>query len=87
MATAGAGGRGPKKEPNPWVLVARYMQLAFVVPISSVVGYAIGYYLDKLLRTTYLRVVFLLLGIAAGFIELIREVLRDESGKAGSNNS
>jgi F0F1-type ATP synthase assembly protein I len=45
------------------------------------VGYTIGYFLDKWFGTQYLKVVFLLLGIAAGMIELIRELTKDDGGK------
>jgi ATP synthase protein I len=50
--------------------------------IATFVGFAIGYFLDKLLGTSpWLKIVFLILGIVTGFIELIR-VARDE-GKGG----
>ena len=65
------------KRNNPWVQVGRYSQLAFILPSCVVIGYAIGYYLDKAFGTSYLYIVFLLLGIAAGFVELIREVEKD----------
>lgn len=65
------------KSQSPWAQVGRYSQLAFVMPACVVAGYAIGYYLDKAFGTSYLYLVFLLLGIAAGFIELIREVQKD----------
>jgi F0F1-type ATP synthase assembly protein I len=38
------------------------------------VGYAMGYGLDMLFHTMWIRYVFLLLGSIAGFIELIREL-------------
>jgi ATP synthase protein I len=41
------------------------------------VGYAIGYGLDRLFGTSFFYIVFLLIGIAAGFVELIREVQRN----------
>lgn len=61
---------------SPWAQVGRYTQLAFVLPACVVVGYAIGYYLDKAFETTFIRLVGLLVGVAAGFIELIREIQR-----------
>ncbi len=67
-----------KKGGSPWRQVGRYTQLAAVMPACVVAGYAIGYYLDKLFNTSFLYIVFLLLGIAAGFIELIREVQKDQ---------
>lgn len=59
----------------------RYSGLAFLVPCSILVGYAIGYGLDKFFGTTYLKLVFLLLGIASGMIELIRELNKDNGSK------
>ena len=61
------------------VLVGEYTSLAFVLPAATFVGYAIGYLLDKAFGTHFLYLVFLLLGIAAGFVELIRRLMRDAS--------
>jgi F0F1-type ATP synthase assembly protein I len=61
-----------------WVQVARYSQLAMALPAATVVGWLIGYLLDKWLHTTWLYLVGLLLGIAAGFVELVRTVTRSE---------
>lgn len=62
---------------SKWVQVGEYTSLAFMLPAATLVGYAIGYLLDRALGTTFLKIVFLLLGIAAGFVQLIRQVLRD----------
>jgi len=64
-----------------WVQVGEYTSLAFMLPAATVIGYAIGYLLDRALGTTFLKIVFLLLGIAAGFVQLIRQVLRDTSNR------
>ena len=65
----------PKK---PWpVLVGEYTSLAFLLPVSAVLGYAIGYLLDGYFGTTFLKIVFLLVGIAAGLLQLIRQLQRD----------
>ncbi len=66
-----------KNDKSVWAQVGRYSQLAFVMPACVFVGYAIGYYLDKAFGTSFLYLVFLLIGIAAGFIELLREVQKD----------
>jgi F0F1-type ATP synthase assembly protein I len=66
---------------NPMRQFGRYYGLAFLVPVSILVGYTIGYFLDKWFGTQYLKVVFLLLGIASGMIELIRELTKDDAGK------
>jgi F0F1-type ATP synthase assembly protein I len=59
--------------------VGEYTSLAFLLPASTFVGYVIGYLLDKAFGTHFLYLVFLLLGIAAGFVELIRRLMRDAS--------
>lgn len=58
-------------------LLGRYMPLALGLPVSTFVGYAIGYWLDKQFGTTFLYLVFLLLGIAGGITQLIRELNKD----------
>ena len=65
------------RKSNPWVQIARYSQLAFVLPAATVVGWAIGVGLDHWLHTTWLYIPGLLLGILAGFVELVRTVMRD----------
>lgn len=60
-------------------LLSRYMPLALTLPVSTIVGYAIGYWLDKQFGTTYLYLVFLLLGIAAGITQLITELNKDNN--------
>jgi F0F1-type ATP synthase assembly protein I len=59
------------------VTVGEYTSLAFMLPAATFVGYAIGYLLDKAFHTTFLYLVFLILGIAAGFVQLIRTLQRD----------
>jgi F0F1-type ATP synthase assembly protein I len=58
---------------------AQYTGLAILLPASTFVGYAIGYYLDKSFGTTWLRIVFLILGSAGGFVTLIRQIMRDSN--------
>jgi F0F1-type ATP synthase assembly protein I len=65
------------RKENFWVQVSRYSQLALIFPAALVVGWLIGSALDRWLHTTWLYLVGILLGIAAGFIELIRTVTRD----------
>jgi F0F1-type ATP synthase assembly protein I len=62
------------------VMVGEYTSLAFLLPAATFVGYAIGYLLDRLFHTHFLYIPFLILGIAAGFVQLIRQVMRDTRG-------
>lgn len=57
--------------------MARYSQLALVLPAATLVGWLIGVGLDKWLHTTWLYLAGLILGIVAGFVELIRTVMSD----------
>jgi F0F1-type ATP synthase assembly protein I len=57
--------------------IGKYLNLALLLPISTFVGYLMGYGLDMLFHTTWIRYVFLVLGSVAGFIELIRELSKD----------
>jgi ATP synthase protein I len=58
-------------------MVGEYTSLAFLLPVATFVGYAIGYLLDRWLGTTYLYIPGLILGIAAGFVQLVRQLQRD----------
>jgi F0F1-type ATP synthase assembly protein I len=62
---------------NFWVQVSRYSQVALTLPAALVVGWLIGAGLDRWLHTTWLYLAGILLVIAAGFVELIRTVIRD----------
>ena len=66
-------------ERSGWVQLARYSQLAFVFPAATVAGWLIGVALDRWLHTTWLYLAGLILGIIAGFVELIRAALSSES--------
>jgi F0F1-type ATP synthase assembly protein I len=67
----------PEQKKSLWLQVARYSQLAFVLPAALVVGWLFGALLDKWLHTTWLYMAGIILGIVAGFVELIRTVSRD----------
>jgi F0F1-type ATP synthase assembly protein I len=57
--------------------IGKYLNLALLLPISTFVGFLMGYGLDMLFHTTWVRYIFLVLGSIAGFIELIRELNKD----------
>jgi F0F1-type ATP synthase assembly protein I len=67
----------PTNKKNYWVQVGRYSQLAFMLPAGTVAGWLLGSALDRWLHTTWISIIGLFLGIAAGLIELIRTALRD----------
>ncbi len=67
-------------EPNqqerlPWRLLGLVLSMAFVFPSALLVGYALGWWLDKKLGTSpILVIVFVLLGFFAAVVELFREL-------------
>jgi F0F1-type ATP synthase assembly protein I len=67
---------GSKSDDEPektnWVQMSNYAELAVVFPAATVIGWLIGVGLDHWLHTTWLYIVGLLVGIAAGFVQLIR---------------
>jgi F0F1-type ATP synthase assembly protein I len=69
----------PKK--NLLVQVEQYLALALILPIATLVGYGIGYFLDRAFGTSFLKIVFLLLGVVSGFVQVIRQ-LKQESRNA-----
>ena len=62
------------QERNLWLQIARYSQLALVLPACTVVGLVIGWGIGKWLHRDWPLIVGLLFGIAAGFVELVRSV-------------
>ena len=67
----------PPQSRNPWGQMAAYAQLAVIFPAATVVGWLIGTGFDHWLHTTWLYIVGLVLGIVAGFAELIRIAAKD----------
>lgn len=66
-----------KKPKSLMILFGEYSQLAFILPATTFVGYAIGYGLDRWLGTSFFYLVFLLIGIAGGLIQVVRFAQRE----------
>ena len=54
------------------------MGLAFLIPTTTFVGYAIGYLLDRGFGTRFWKPVWLIIGIAAGLLQLVRELMKEK---------
>jgi len=61
--------------------IGRYYSVVFLVPSAVLVGFILGYLLDKWFGTSFLKIIFLFLGLASGMIELIRELSKDDARK------
>jgi F0F1-type ATP synthase assembly protein I len=68
----------PEKTKSIWVIAGEYSSLGMILPASVFAGYLIGYFLDKQFGTTYLYLVFLILGIVSGFIQIFRFLKKHE---------
>lgn len=54
--------------------VGRFMSLGIAIVLCTVMGLGIGYYFDKWFGTKpWFLIIFLVLGILAGFVTLYRE--------------
>ncbi|MDZ4799220.1 MAG: AtpZ/AtpI family protein [Bryobacteraceae bacterium] len=62
-----------------WIKYGEYSQLAFALPASIGVGWLIGTWLDTKFGTSFLYLVFILIGIAGGLIQVVRFVQRDKN--------
>jgi F0F1-type ATP synthase assembly protein I len=69
----------PPAKKSILVQLANYSQLAFIFPAATVAGWLMGLALDHWLHTTWLYLAGLILGIVAGFVELIRTVMSSTS--------
>jgi F0F1-type ATP synthase assembly protein I len=58
--------------------IGKYTSLALLLPLSTFIGYAMGYGIDLLFHTAWIRYVFLVLGTVSGFLSLIRELDKDK---------
>lgn len=70
-------GKGSRDD-NVWLTVGRYLALMTMVPASIFVGYEIGDWLDGAFSTRYLKIVFVILGTAAGFMPILWDLSRND---------
>ncbi len=69
----------PRKDDNstnPWVVVARYSEIGFIIPAAVLLGFILGKVLDHYLHTTWIYIVGLIFGAVVGFTQMIRIALR-----------
>ena len=59
------------------MLVGEYTSLAFLLPVCVVLGYGLGYLIDQEFGTDWIKYAGLLVGVAAGMTQLIRQLMRD----------
>ena len=94
-----ASPRGQSGVTRTLVQAEKLMQIAFVLPCAMLVGWGMGYGVDKLLHTHWAVIPGLILGIIAGMVSVIRTAMaamepssrglasRRSSGQAGTESS
>lgn len=56
--------------------LAHYSHIGFALPAATLVGWLLGAWLDSRLGTDWIYLLGLLLGVAAGFVELVRTLMQ-----------
>jgi len=68
------------QDKNAWRMIGEYTGLAMMVPLAALIGFGIGFFLDAHWHTgRTFEIIGLLLGVAAGLIEIVRVAGRDQS--------
>ena len=73
-----------RRSESPWVTVARYSEIGFLIPSAVLVGYLMGLLADHLLHTHWIYLFGIILGAISGFVSMIRRALQasDDADKA-----
>jgi F0F1-type ATP synthase assembly protein I len=61
-----------KKEKNLLVQAARYTEMGFIIPAAAFAGLLLGKLFDHWLGTHWIYIAGVVLGIIAGFVQMIR---------------
>ena len=61
------------------IWLGKYLSLALTLPASVVAGYILGAAADHYLHRPWLIAIGILLGMAAGITQIVRELSRDTS--------
>jgi F0F1-type ATP synthase assembly protein I len=59
------------------IWLGKYLSLALTLPACVAAGYFLGALLDNWLRFAFFKVVGIVLGMAAGLIQILRELSRE----------
>jgi F0F1-type ATP synthase assembly protein I len=57
---------------SPWVAVARYSEIGFIIPASVILGFFLGKLVDYWLHTRWIYIAGVVFGAVVGFAQMIR---------------
>jgi F0F1-type ATP synthase assembly protein I len=60
------------RDKNPWVQVARYSEIGFIIPAAVILGFFLGKVLDHYLHTKWFSLAGVVFGAVVGFVQMIR---------------
>jgi len=72
---------------NGLVLAARYSEIGFIIPAAVLLGYGLGWLLDRAFQVHWLNIAGVIFGAIAGFIQMIRMVSRLNRDSAEPDDS
>jgi F0F1-type ATP synthase assembly protein I len=68
----------PGKPDRSLLWLGRYLSLALTLPASVAAGYILGAFAERYFQWRLLPIAGIVLGFAAGLIQILRELSRDE---------
>jgi F0F1-type ATP synthase assembly protein I len=69
----------PQRPDKSVLWLGKYLSLALTLPASVAAGYILGAVADHWLHLAVLRALGIVLGMAAGLIQILRELSRDNN--------
>ena len=77
----------PENNKKETLRLANLSSVGIALVICTVMGLGIGYWLDSILHTKpVLTLIFMLLGIAAGFLNVFRTLAQSDTKSGGGNS-
>ncbi len=68
----------PSPKPDKsFIWLGKYLSMALTLPASVAAGYILGSVADRWLHFPFLRVIGIILGMAAGLMQIFRELSRE----------
>ncbi|MBV8895991.1 MAG: AtpZ/AtpI family protein [Acidobacteriaceae bacterium] len=67
----------PQRPANPLIWLGKYLSLALTLPAAVFAGYILGALADHFLHMPVLRALGIMLGMAAGLFQILRELSRE----------
>ncbi len=78
----------PRDWKKSWVQAEKMIELGITLPIATVLGWLIGDALDKKFHTSWIGIVGLVIGVAAGLTRLVQRAMAigaEDSDSSGEN--